>query len=243
MLTARGEEMDRIVGLERGADDYIGKPFSPREVVARVRAVLRRIGPGERRPRSSTSAGSRSRPNDARSASDGDPVSLTRKEFDLLAPLRVITRESLSLARSSWRTSGTSPGTATARRSRSTSGGCARRSRPTPPSPSTCSRCGASATGSSHEPARAHRARPGGHRRRERARRPRGERRAGDEREPDGPRRRAARPGRTRHHRRCRGRRAAPSRARRCRPVSSPWPSWRSRSPSRTSRCSLWTWS
>src|SRR5918994_2576445 len=44
MLTARGDETDRIVGLDLGADDYIGKPFSPREVVARVRAVLRRSG-------------------------------------------------------------------------------------------------------------------------------------------------------------------------------------------------------
>src|SRR6476659_8088276 len=46
MLTARGEEVDRIVGLELGADDYISKPFSPREVVLRVKAVLRRLQPG-----------------------------------------------------------------------------------------------------------------------------------------------------------------------------------------------------
>ena len=45
MLTARGEEADRIVGLELGADDYVTKPFSPRELVARVRTVLRRAGP------------------------------------------------------------------------------------------------------------------------------------------------------------------------------------------------------
>ena len=44
MLTARTEEMDRLIGLELGADDYVIKPFSPREVVARVRAVLRRVG-------------------------------------------------------------------------------------------------------------------------------------------------------------------------------------------------------
>ena len=50
MLTARGEEADRIVGLELGADDYVTKPFSPRELVARVRTVLRRAGP--LRPRS-----------------------------------------------------------------------------------------------------------------------------------------------------------------------------------------------
>src|SRR5881394_1524658 len=47
MLTARGEEADRIVGLELGADDYVTKPFSPRELSARVRAVLRRTGPKE----------------------------------------------------------------------------------------------------------------------------------------------------------------------------------------------------
>jgi two-component system response regulator CpxR len=47
MLTARGEEIDRIVGLEMGADDYLGKPFNPRELVARLRAVLRRAGTGK----------------------------------------------------------------------------------------------------------------------------------------------------------------------------------------------------
>lgn len=51
MITARGKETDRVVGLESGADDYVAKPFSPREVVARVRAVLRRIGEGERSDR------------------------------------------------------------------------------------------------------------------------------------------------------------------------------------------------
>ena len=46
MLTAKGEETDRVVGLDLGADDYVAKPFSPREIVARVRAVLRRAAPG-----------------------------------------------------------------------------------------------------------------------------------------------------------------------------------------------------
>src|SRR5262245_1630540 len=50
MLTARGEESDRIVGLELGADDYVTKPFSPRELAARVRTVLRRAGTGPARP-------------------------------------------------------------------------------------------------------------------------------------------------------------------------------------------------
>ena len=61
MLTARGEESDRIVGLELGADDYVTKPFSPRELAARVRTVLRRAEPdGRRRSSGSPSTGSRS---------------------------------------------------------------------------------------------------------------------------------------------------------------------------------------
>jgi two-component system response regulator ResD len=85
MLTARGEEADRIVGLETGADDYIAKPFSPREVVARVKAVLRRASP----PAPSSSQSLRfdgllidPRTRDVRV--DGQPVELTAKEFDLL---------------------------------------------------------------------------------------------------------------------------------------------------------------
>ena len=87
MLTARGEEADRIVGLELGADDYVTKPFSPRELVARVKAVLRR---DDGRPLAS--AASRSTFGDGstldaaqpRGALDGAPVQLTAKEFDLL---------------------------------------------------------------------------------------------------------------------------------------------------------------
>jgi DNA-binding response OmpR family regulator len=83
MLTARGDETDRIVGLDLGADDYVTKPFSPREVVARVRAVLRRsaITPdGEplRFGDLEIDGGRR----EARLR--GEPVRLTRKEFDLL---------------------------------------------------------------------------------------------------------------------------------------------------------------
>ena len=63
MLTARGEEADRIVGLELGADDYVTKPFSPRELAARVRTVLRRAAPRRRAPASgSRSATSSSTP-------------------------------------------------------------------------------------------------------------------------------------------------------------------------------------
>ncbi|GAB4544780.1 MAG: response regulator transcription factor [Anaerolineae bacterium] len=87
MLTARVDEADRLIGLELGADDYVTKPFSPREVVARVRAVLRRVGgtePGSR----ILSAGDVSLDLDKRQASvRGRSVELTPTEFDLLATL------------------------------------------------------------------------------------------------------------------------------------------------------------
>ena len=99
MLTAKADEVDRIVGLELGADDYVAKPFSPKELVARVRAVLRRARPGEAgRP---LSAG-RVSLDAARHVVtvDGRPVELTPKEFDLLHALleaagRVLSREHL----------------------------------------------------------------------------------------------------------------------------------------------------
>jgi two-component system, OmpR family, response regulator MtrA len=99
ILTARDEEADRIIGLELGADDYLTKPFSPRELVARVRAVLRRVDPGpesnvlevgevrvDLRTRSATFAGS--------------PLALRTLEFELLAELarnagNVVTRDRL----------------------------------------------------------------------------------------------------------------------------------------------------
>jgi two-component system, OmpR family, response regulator ResD len=89
LLTAKGEEVDRVVGLEVGADDYVTKPFSPREVVARVRAVLRRSEraavPGER---TTIVAGPLEIDRDRREVRrDGDPLHLTRKEFELLALL------------------------------------------------------------------------------------------------------------------------------------------------------------
>jgi len=87
MLTARVEEMDRVIGLELGADDYVTKPFSPREVVARVRAVLRRArrdGP----PASAINIGELAIDLVNRSVTvGGKPVSLTPTEFDLLAVL------------------------------------------------------------------------------------------------------------------------------------------------------------
>jgi len=103
MLTARGTEMDKIVGLELGADDYVVKPFSAREVISRIRAVLRRSAPRD-------GAGADEKPirigeleldSAARVARlGGEQLDLSRKEFDLLAELmrnagRVVKREDL----------------------------------------------------------------------------------------------------------------------------------------------------
>ena len=102
MLTARSDDIDRIVGLELGADDYLTKPFNPRELVARVRAILRRTG---RPAHSSTDAaltiGNLSIHPDRRLVLiDGNEVDLRMKEFDLLLTLAtnpgmVFTREKL----------------------------------------------------------------------------------------------------------------------------------------------------
>jgi phosphate regulon transcriptional regulator PhoB len=99
MLTARGDEVDRVLGLELGADDYVVKPFSPRELVARVRAVLRRSRP---EAGSAPLVVGRLAVDVAahRVTVGGQAVSLTRKEFDLLRALleaqgRVLSREHL----------------------------------------------------------------------------------------------------------------------------------------------------
>ena len=99
MLTARGEEVDRVQGLELGADDYVTKPFSLRELMARIRAVLRR--PGPRQKFEEFAFGSVRVHLRARQAfKGGHEVRLTRKEFDLLRylvehPGEVITRDRL----------------------------------------------------------------------------------------------------------------------------------------------------
>jgi DNA-binding response OmpR family regulator len=100
MLTARGEEADRIVGLELGADDYVTKPFSPRELATRVRAVLRRTSPGS--PKTERlSLGDLEIDTRAREVTKGgDSLKLTAKEFDLLVffarhPRQVFSRDQL----------------------------------------------------------------------------------------------------------------------------------------------------
>ena len=101
MLTARGEDVDRIVGLELGADDYVPKPFNPRELAARIRAILRRI---EARPAAEHGRlevnGVMIDPGTREAWCDGQPVELTTLEFDILELLmraagRVVSRDDL----------------------------------------------------------------------------------------------------------------------------------------------------
>lgn len=87
LVTARGEEVDRLVGLEIGADDYITKPFSPREVVARVRAVLRRCARGGV-PLARVEIGDLLIDSERREVTvAGELIDLTRTEFDILATM------------------------------------------------------------------------------------------------------------------------------------------------------------
>ncbi len=104
MLTAKGEEVDRIVGLEVGADDYLPKPFNPRELLARIRAILRRAGAGAA-PRAPGAAyrfaGFALDPSARRlTGPDGNEVALTAGEYDLLVALveragRVLSRDQI----------------------------------------------------------------------------------------------------------------------------------------------------
>ena len=104
LLTALKEDVDRIIGLELGADDYLGKPFNPRELVARIRAVLRRSGSDETptpEARSYVFAGFRVDPGQRQVlAADGSEIELTGAEFDLLRvflerPGRLLSRDQL----------------------------------------------------------------------------------------------------------------------------------------------------
>jgi two-component system phosphate regulon response regulator PhoB len=100
MLTAKADEVDRVVGLELGADDYVTKPFSPRELVLRIRAVLRRRAPEASADRALQHGELRIDPERHRCFVQGEEVELTAKEFELLRSLmqrpgRVMTRDQL----------------------------------------------------------------------------------------------------------------------------------------------------
>jgi len=105
MLTAKSDEIDRVVGLEVGADDYLGKPFGPRELLARVRAILRRAGGAAAKPMARRFSFDRFVIDlDARSIEsiegEAPKVQLTSAEFDLLGcfvlrPRRVLTRDQI----------------------------------------------------------------------------------------------------------------------------------------------------
>jgi DNA-binding response OmpR family regulator len=103
LVTARTPEADKLEGLSSGADDYVTKPFSPREVVARVRAVLRRASPRKTTARTLESRSIRLDLTSREARVRGKPVGLTRSEFDLLAaflrsPGRAFSREELATA-------------------------------------------------------------------------------------------------------------------------------------------------
>jgi DNA-binding response OmpR family regulator len=100
MITARGEDFERIMGLDIGADDYIVKPFSPAEVMARVRAVLRRISRGDAEERILVFEGLTVNLDEYSTAIDGIAIPLTKRETELLWTLaknknKVFTRENL----------------------------------------------------------------------------------------------------------------------------------------------------
>jgi len=100
MLTARIGESDRVAGLDLGADDYITKPFSPKEALARIRAVLRRSERGDEPPEALADGALRIDVASRHAEVSGRDLALTRKEFDLLVELmrqrgRVLTRERL----------------------------------------------------------------------------------------------------------------------------------------------------
>jgi two-component system, OmpR family, response regulator CpxR len=103
MLTARGDDMERIVGLESGADDYLPKPFNPRELVARLRAIMRRVnGDGSERTEKIAVDDIELSESSRTAKLKGEEVVLTSVEFDLLKHLlleagKVIKKEDLSL--------------------------------------------------------------------------------------------------------------------------------------------------
>ena len=101
MLTARGDDIDRILGLEFGTDDYLSKPFNPRELLARIKAIMRRTGSEERRGGKVSVGNLEIDTRSRRVSADGKPLRLTGTEFELLrclaeTPGKVIPKEQLS---------------------------------------------------------------------------------------------------------------------------------------------------
>ena len=101
MLTARGDDVDRILGLEFGADDYLTKPFNPRELLARIKAIMRRARPAQTRRDRMSVAGIELDLRSRRVTAGGETIRLTGTEFELLrclaeSPAEVVSKEQLS---------------------------------------------------------------------------------------------------------------------------------------------------
>ena len=101
MLTARGDDVDRILGLEFGADDYLSKPFNPRELLARIKAIMRRSGSDEKRGKSLTVGALQLDVDSRRVSAGGESIRLTGTEFELLrclaeSPGKVVPKEQLT---------------------------------------------------------------------------------------------------------------------------------------------------
>ncbi len=147
MVTARTDELDRVLGLTMGADDYVTKPFSPRELTARIRAM-------RRRPRATPDSDLRSfgrltlDPVAREVLVDGEVVDLTRIEYDLLDVLHRLARAAPSCAASSWTPSGAGAGSATTTSSSCTWPTCGASWGRAPPTRATSAPCAASATAS-----------------------------------------------------------------------------------------------
>ena len=101
MLTARGDDVDRILGLEFGADDYLSKPFNPRELLARIKAIMRRSRPDEKRGKVLTVGSLELDVRSRRVSGGGESIRLTGTEFELLrclaeSPGKVVSKEQLT---------------------------------------------------------------------------------------------------------------------------------------------------